>query len=479
MNIKSKLALMVITSSTCLLGCGDDSNREGSSSVSGSSSSTITVIDGYLGYAEVYSDSNEDGIPDDTEYVGTTNIDGEIDLSSGERAYPIIAKAIADITEDSDTGIVTQSYEMIASTGATVISPYTTLAYLYDVSMDSLIEDYLDSDQTLGLSASELSGDFMSLSSEQGQITQLLARSIRASLQSTIVDNLNSELMTDTGIISNQLIDIMDDDEYNFDSIIIEVNDSAEAEINYIENRLGSYLNSNTFYLNGLEDWQQEVTQAYFLNTNLLANGQYWLSDDYLNDTSSEYAFYSVERYQLDLMDELEGDSETTYDFSFLTDALSIALSESELSIWLATDYYQQLQEGTFVAEQFDDDDFKGEDWYMLSADGDNGLTIIEYNFSSSGTFRISSDAGNSGGNWELQEDQTDSSDEISNSYSQLTLVYDDSPYTDNFILLLDETDQTRVLALFDSSDRDTLHLLFKDEDLAEQIYEDWEDAQP
>ena len=190
------LALLALLLTACG-GSGGSSNSSTSSSSSSSSSSfTVTAIDGYLSSAEVYLDRNGDGIAGSDELVGSTDINGQIVLDSANKAYPVIIRAVAGITYDSDyTDPISENYEMVSAAGNTVVTPFTTLSYIYDIPMDEVVKK-LDPDGSLGLDVDTISGDYVAIDTDVGVVTQALARSVAGVFEDEIANNMDTGLPT-------------------------------------------------------------------------------------------------------------------------------------------------------------------------------------------------------------------------------------------------------------------------------------------
>ncbi|WP_202904892.1 hypothetical protein, partial [Marinomonas sp. S3726] len=184
------LALLALVLTAC---GGGGSSDSGSSS---SSSFTVTAIDGYLSSAEVYVDRNGDGVAGSDELIGSTDINGQIVLDNVNKAYPIIIRAVAGITRDSDySDAIAENYEMVSSAGKTVVTPFTTLSYLYDIPMDEVLKK-LDPDGSLGLDVETISGDYASINTNKGVVSQALARSMAKALKDEISNNKDSGSQT-------------------------------------------------------------------------------------------------------------------------------------------------------------------------------------------------------------------------------------------------------------------------------------------
>ena len=198
---KISLTLLISITLTACGGSSDSSssnatNSSDTDSSTDSNSFTVTAIDGYLSSAEVYVDRDGDGIADSDELVGSTDSNGQIILDSENEVYPIIIRAVAGITRDSDySGTIAENYEMVSTAGSPVVTPFTTMAYLKDMTMEELVTE-LDPNGTLGLTAGDISGDYALTSNDVDVTVQALARSIAGVLTEEVSDNAETTLDT-------------------------------------------------------------------------------------------------------------------------------------------------------------------------------------------------------------------------------------------------------------------------------------------
>jgi len=125
--MKKKLTLTTFTliTSALIAGCG------GGSSATDTTSTTGTVIDGYLKDAMVCIDKNENGKCDADEPKAYTDENGKYVIPASAENYPIVAEVIANKTFDVTYNTpITQNATLISLPDAPdTISPYTTLAY--------------------------------------------------------------------------------------------------------------------------------------------------------------------------------------------------------------------------------------------------------------------------------------------------------------------------------------------------------------
>lgn len=174
---RSVLALALVT----LFGCGggDGGSNTTNPPVGGGDIDKpvidkfkIKAIDGYLVDAEVYLDVNRNyKVDDGDQYVGLTDVNGEIEVDTSGELYPVIVRAVAGFTYDQDTGgRIKRTYEMISVDDKTVVTPFTTLARLNDTTTDEVAAE-------LGYDAELVGGDYVADDSHEADKTHLLARS--------------------------------------------------------------------------------------------------------------------------------------------------------------------------------------------------------------------------------------------------------------------------------------------------------------
>ena len=115
----------------------------------------VKVIDGYLVGAEVYADTNGNGTVDSGEpLIGETDTRGMLGIPESFEGAPLVAKAIANKTIDLDSGLLTTSFELSATGGSEVVTPFTHLANLTNSTLEQIAT-------TLGVNVSLITGDYI------------------------------------------------------------------------------------------------------------------------------------------------------------------------------------------------------------------------------------------------------------------------------------------------------------------------------
>ncbi len=143
---------LALAISLAMTGCGGGSDDSGINSC-GTDATTykVQIKDGYLVDAEVYVDRNKNGVADANEKVtALTDEQGYITLPVEDKEYPIIARAIAGKTYDTDKGgRLTDTYELSTKAGMEVMNPFTLIAAKNEVTVEEIA-------QQLGVSNADL-----------------------------------------------------------------------------------------------------------------------------------------------------------------------------------------------------------------------------------------------------------------------------------------------------------------------------------
>ncbi|OIQ26778.1 hypothetical protein [uncultured Vibrio sp.] len=196
--MKRTRVFLAISAVLVLGGCSDDDN---SGVESQSQTSTYKAIDGYLIDADIYVDRNRNGAADSTELLeNKTNDNGEFTLEESDKNYPIIIKAIAGQTYDSDKGgRLAEGFEFIAQPGIDIVSPFSTIAFDENLSLDALAGQF-------NLPSSVVSGDYVHQKSESeyGDSAAQVHALARA-LTQVIGDSSSSDLINTAQDIKNEI----------------------------------------------------------------------------------------------------------------------------------------------------------------------------------------------------------------------------------------------------------------------------------
>jgi ethanolamine utilization microcompartment shell protein EutS len=211
MNQYKFLAPVMAAIPLLIAGCGGGSSDGGVVNTPvAPQTKTITVMDGYLHNATVCIDLDRNGVCSLSEELSTsTNEVGQVVISLENAKYPIIAKANAGVTYDSDRlSVLTKSYELIAAAGSDHITPFTTLAYLNAMPVEDLAVKF-------GLKHDAITADYVKNIDIESQFSHLIARSVTFALASKVVANdieaLNSDveqIVTRAKEMLNQKLDL-------------------------------------------------------------------------------------------------------------------------------------------------------------------------------------------------------------------------------------------------------------------------------
>ncbi|MCG3863470.1 MULTISPECIES: hypothetical protein [unclassified Photobacterium] len=139
---KTKVFLAIATALTLSAcgGGGDDSTPAPAPADDPVTTKEYKAIDGYLVNADIYVDRNKNKIADEDEKLEqVTGTNGEFSVEEKDTKYPIIIKAIAGVTSDSDKeGKIDKDFTFVADSGIDIISPFSTMAYKTDKTLEEL-----------------------------------------------------------------------------------------------------------------------------------------------------------------------------------------------------------------------------------------------------------------------------------------------------------------------------------------------------
>ncbi|PJC87715.1 hypothetical protein CSW98_00885 [Vibrio sp. HA2012] len=196
-----------------------------SSSDSSGSAYSAQAIDGYLINAEVYLDVNENDTIDAGDIqLENTGTDGSVAIDAEGSQYPIIVRAVAGSTYDSDTaGLVKETFEMYADAGSSVISPFTTIVHTSDLTLSDLAAE-------LGVDEELLSGNYLEDTSTTADAVHLTARSITSVLKEALSSSINnkSTIKNSVATIVNAVNNAVNDGD-DLDSIVIDSSGNSNS----------------------------------------------------------------------------------------------------------------------------------------------------------------------------------------------------------------------------------------------------------
>jgi hypothetical protein len=333
-----KTLLSLSISLVLLSGCGGSDSSGSADDPVDSATKSIAVIDGYLENADIYVDSNSDGIADaDEKLEVTTDADGKVTISLSDAEFDLIAQINGDTTKDSDgTGTVGRSYQMIAKAGLDFITPFTTIAKVQNKTLAEVATD-------LDLDESVIAGDYIVQkdaleTSDDAKIAHAYARNLTTTLPSNIADN-NEEN------ISRFIETIQDDIEQAINSDIDL--DSVISEVVTLEDIL---VEGNTFFsvaVNSNINSDEDVSITEYVTSS---------GYKFSNDKGSFYGEYIVEGNQ------------ATYDGENFMDSIAFVSQNNYISI--TQEGILDVVSRTVAAQDISSAMFTGTTWYQLFDDG-------------------------------------------------------------------------------------------------------------
>ena len=244
MKHKKQLRIATLLLPSLIMGCGSDS----------SDSKVITVMDGYLHNASICIDRNSNSSCEvDEALQQKTNELGQIEINLADAQYPIMAMAIAGTTYDSDQLTpISQSYTLIAPANSDYITPYTTLAYLNNISLQMLAEQF-------SINYVAISRDYLIDTQSESQLAHLIARSITPFLDQQLpandVSGLNANLEHITALAKTELSS-------GVDLSAINISYNTELEVFYSrpkETSISPYITDRSFVYTRFSTYSAEV----------------------------------------------------------------------------------------------------------------------------------------------------------------------------------------------------------------------------
>ncbi|MGR5147890.1 hypothetical protein ACQKP8_15255 [Photobacterium alginatilyticum] len=268
-----RIGLLAASVALALTGCGGSDNNSGNANTapSAATEAVIKAIDGYLVDAEVYIDRNKNGAAESEEKISAlTNEKGEVTISAADTQFPVIVRAIAGKTYDTDKGgRLTQTVEMTAEAGSKVVTPFTTLAAIENLSLPELAAK-------LNLPEEVISGDYVASKADtevaqEAKKAHAVARSLTLELGSTISESQgeSDKLITK----SNDIITVVDTAINNgdeLDDVLISFDDSGSASQIQMPPTVKEHFTGKTFYsvsTNGSYFKREGMVTATFKDT--------------------------------------------------------------------------------------------------------------------------------------------------------------------------------------------------------------------
>ncbi|MDO6708421.1 hypothetical protein [Photobacterium sp. 1_MG-2023] len=340
-----KSLLSVVVTAAILTGCGgSDSDKDQKQSVQ------VTVIDGYLSDAQVCVDRNRNGHCDTGELLTEkTNGNGQITISASDSQSPLIARVIAGESSDSDhPGFVWQDAELYAPAGQTILSPFSTLAYLNGQSL----ADYAAS---LNLDANLLSQDYVALKSSNpdAKKVHLYARTMNAMLGATLSEN---DLEGQKIWIQNlkNKIQELENNQVDFDTVTLTLGKNGQFSRSERVKGIQPFLEGNT-----------GVKFLQWLNASIDIPHQLTFTDGKITNSSIGYIQAGTDYQVSGTSVTMASQPETKIDFVYVSPDIALGYvyhdpSNKFLTFWQSEEDYQKGS--TDLAQE----DFTGQIWYLL-----------------------------------------------------------------------------------------------------------------
>lgn len=319
---KRTLAVAIVASLLSACGDAEESNPL--------PQKTLTAIDGYLIGAEVYVDRNQNGKADTTEKLSQlTDENGRIAIPSTDAEFDVIVKAIVGKTRDSDTGgTIKQNFELLAKSTSSVASPFTTIAFAQNKTIEELAN-------ILGFEHKTLSQDYVTLknSSEDAKSAHLFARSIVSSLD---MDKNSQDFTKRVESIKDEINQLINLDK-ELDDMVIYLSDTGVVSVSTMPPTLAEFMDNQSYFSISMNDfWRTrnnggELSHWQFdiQNNTVELNGekQYSLAFDDLNPNSFFMTMPKEPNVKCEYPYKTECRSEMQDDFIYMENEFALAIS--------------------------------------------------------------------------------------------------------------------------------------------------------
>jgi len=437
-------SLLSVSLSVALLSACGGSSSSSSATDPNNDSVTISVIDGYLENAEIYVDSNSDGVADaDEKLSATTDADGNITISASDAEYDLIAQINGDQTLDSDgTGTTGRSYQMTAAAGLAYITPFTTIAQVQNKTLAEVAAD-------LGIDESVIAGDYIAqkeveATATDAEIAHAYARNLTTTLSDTLAENDADDVSRFVETIKDD-IDAAINSGTDLDSLVSEVLTLADILVS-----------GETFYsiaVNAEINASEDI--AAF---NYVSDDTYEFSSD--KGTSS--GTYSVDGNTVSYTSEDNGDVIEVA--TFVSKSNYIIISNSGIL---------DVASRTFEAQNITQAMFTGTTWYQLFDDGVDDTTpcIMQVEFITENEMKYTET-----GNCEIPEAGGDNTEyAYSWGVENNTLsIFDDLDGQDGGEAEFIITSNSERLFVVEDAVKSRRSLFLKDKALAEKLFNAW-----
>ncbi|MEZ9176608.1 hypothetical protein AB4200_12265 [Vibrio kanaloae] len=471
-----KLSVLASTITLALAGCNSDSSSTGTSGSSSTSGAyTLQAIDGYLVNAEVYADIDQNGtLSDSDKMLGTTGENGTFTVESDYKDYPIIIKAIAGQTFDTDkAGTLTSNVELIAEKGSSVVTPFSTYAVKTGKTLDEVAAE-------LQMDVSMISSDYIASKSNADQTTKETASKVHLAARS-ITQTVNSLDTIDTAGFEDKVRAIKNavDVEFNnasdkssLDGKLVKLDGSNQASTEEMPTgTLQSMMLDNVYYGINTNSTYAKIEGVSTIGFEAEPNKDGSVSYMFHNDKNEE-AFKGTATFSYDGFSTVDNGKTVKESIIYYgKDTLSGNNEEFYLNVTNDGDMiaFRTEKDKTATLATFSQDDIINQTYYVLFDDAGStttpDVTMVKMTFNDDGTMVIV----------EGSETFTDKTWKISEGSLSISGIYDDGSDwnvtpavgNDSMILLVNET-ETPYIA----------HVMVKNEDLANSLYQKWSSRQ-
>ncbi|MFA0142551.1 hypothetical protein AB4430_12370 [Vibrio kanaloae] len=471
-----KLSVLASTITLALAGCNSDSSSTGTSGSSSTSGAyTLQAIDGYLVNAEVYADIDQNGtLSDSDKMLGTTGENGTFTVESDYKDYPIIIKAIAGQTFDTDkAGTLTSNVELIAEKGSSVVTPFSTYAVKTGKTLDEVAAE-------LQMDVSMISSDYIASKSNADQTTKETASKVHLAARS-ITQTVNSLDTIDTAGFEDKVRAIKNavDVEFNnasdkssLDGKLVKLDGSNQASTEEMPTgTLQSMMLDNVYYGINTNSTYAKIEGVSTIGFEAEPNKDGSVSYMFHNDKNEE-AFKGTATFSYDGFSTVDNGKTVKESIIYYgKDTLSGNNEEFYLNVTNDGDMiaFRTEKDKTATLATFSQDDIINQTYYVLFDDAGStttpDVTMVKMTFNDDGTMVIV----------EGSETFTDKTWDLIEGSLSISGIYDDgrdwkvtpAVGNDSMILLVNET-ETPYIA----------HVMVKNEDLANSLYQKWNSRQ-
>ncbi|WP_237668601.1 hypothetical protein [Vibrio toranzoniae] len=471
-----KLSVLASTITLALAGCNSDSSSTGTSDSSSTGGAyTLQAIDGYLINAEVYADIDQNGtLSDSDKMLGTTGENGTFTVASDYKDYPIIIKAIAGQTFDTDkAGTLTSNVELIAEKGSSVVTPFSTYAVKTGKTLDEVAAE-------LQMDVSMISSDYIASKSNADQATKETASKVHLAARS-ITQTVNSLDTIDTAGFEDKVRAIKNavDVEFNnasdkssLDGKLVKLDDNNQASTEEMPTgTLQSMMLDKVYYGMNTNSTYAKVEGVSTIAFEAEANEDGSVSYMFHND-KNEDAFKGTATFSYDGFSTVDnGETVKESIIYYGKDTLSGNNEEFYLNVTNDGDMiaFRTEKDKSDPLATFSQGDIINQTYYVLFDDAGStttpDVTMVKMTFNDDATMVIV----------EGNETFTDKTWDLIEGSLSISGIYDDgrdwkvtpAVGNDSMILMVNKTENPYIA-----------HVMVKNEDLANSLYQKWSSRQ-